>query len=222
MRPSGHSHRGRLSQGRRRRRRLLQEDAGAVVFPGRQSDPALRQRAVAPRRRDDRRQAISERVLRHESLAATLTAAGVDTLDHHRTDDLGMRARDLRRQHEFAASSRSSAREGVGDRDPRPHEANLYDMNAKYADVVPEARVAEYFRSRAHWRSSRRPIAKHLKARERPMRTLVGICMGALIAALAGPAAADGVSRLEGLDREIFQASRLSRRRGPPSTPRPA
>jgi nicotinamidase-related amidase len=27
-------------------------------------------------------------------------------------------------------------REAVGDRDPRVHEANLFDLNAKYADVV--------------------------------------------------------------------------------------
>ena len=71
---------------------------------------------------------------------------------HHRADDLGMRARDLRRQHEPGFIT-IVAREGVGDRDPRPHEANLYDMNAKYADVAPETRVADYFRSCAHWRS---------------------------------------------------------------------
>ena len=28
-------------------------------------------------------------------------------------------------------------REACGDRDPKAHEANLYDLNAKYADVVP-------------------------------------------------------------------------------------
>jgi maleamate amidohydrolase len=30
-------------------------------------------------------------------------------------------------------------RDAVGDRDPRPHEANLLDLQAKYADVVTEA-----------------------------------------------------------------------------------
>jgi maleamate amidohydrolase len=30
-------------------------------------------------------------------------------------------------------------REAVGDRAAAPHEANLYDMSAKYADVVDEA-----------------------------------------------------------------------------------
>ena len=32
-------------------------------------------------------------------------------------------------------------REAVGDRDPRPHEANLFDLQAKYADVLAEADV---------------------------------------------------------------------------------
>jgi maleamate amidohydrolase len=89
------------------------------------------------------------------SLAATLTSAGVDTLVITGVTTSGcVRA--------TCVDSMSSgfitlvAREGVGDRDPRPHEANLYDMNAKYADVAPEARVAEYFRSTAHWRSSER------------------------------------------------------------------
>ena len=30
-------------------------------------------------------------------------------------------------------------RDAVGDRDPRPHEADLLDLQAKYADVVSEA-----------------------------------------------------------------------------------
>ncbi len=32
-------------------------------------------------------------------------------------------------------------REACGDRDPRPHEAALFDLDAKYADVVTEAEV---------------------------------------------------------------------------------
>jgi maleamate amidohydrolase len=35
-------------------------------------------------------------------------------------------------------------REAVGDRHPAIHEANLYDMNAKYADVVSEKEIIEY------------------------------------------------------------------------------
>ncbi|PPR77349.1 MAG: Maleamate amidohydrolase [Alphaproteobacteria bacterium MarineAlpha2_Bin1] len=34
--------------------------------------------------------------------------------------------------------------EAVGDRDERPHKANLFDMNAKYGDVVTEKEVIEY------------------------------------------------------------------------------
>ena len=86
------------------------------------------------------------------SLGATLTSAGVDSLVITGLTTSGcVRA--------TCVDSMSSgfitivAREGVGDRDPRPHEANLYDMNAKYADVAPETRVTEYFRSCAHWRS---------------------------------------------------------------------
>ena len=35
-------------------------------------------------------------------------------------------------------------RESVGDRHPAPHEANLFDMDAKYADVVSEKEVVEW------------------------------------------------------------------------------
>tara|TARA_B100000686_G_C16374580_1_gene754304 strand:+ start:115 stop:753 length:639 start_codon:yes stop_codon:yes gene_type:complete len=35
-------------------------------------------------------------------------------------------------------------RDACGDRDDRPHEANLFDMNAKYADVVNENEVIDY------------------------------------------------------------------------------
>ena len=35
-------------------------------------------------------------------------------------------------------------REAVGDRNPAAHEANLYDMDAKYGDVVTLAETLEY------------------------------------------------------------------------------
>lgn len=38
-------------------------------------------------------------------------------------------------------------REACGDRASEPHEANLFDMNAKYADVVSEDDVFEYLRT---------------------------------------------------------------------------
>jgi nicotinamidase-related amidase len=32
-------------------------------------------------------------------------------------------------------------RQAVGDRDPRPHEANLFDLQSKYAEVVDEDEI---------------------------------------------------------------------------------
>ena len=40
-------------------------------------------------------------------------------------------------------------REACGDRHAAPHEANLFDMNAKYADVVSEAEVLSYLETLA-------------------------------------------------------------------------
>jgi maleamate amidohydrolase len=82
------------------------------------------------------------------SLAATLTASGVDTVILTGLTTSGcVRASCVdSMSHGFITLV---ARDAVGDRDPRPHEANLFDMNAKYADVVPESEVAEYLRSTA-------------------------------------------------------------------------
>jgi maleamate amidohydrolase len=38
-------------------------------------------------------------------------------------------------------------REAVGDRNPDAHEANLYDMDAKYGDVVRAQEVLDYLRA---------------------------------------------------------------------------
>jgi maleamate amidohydrolase len=38
-------------------------------------------------------------------------------------------------------------RDAVGDRHPGPHEANLFDLQAKYADVISEDQCLEYLRS---------------------------------------------------------------------------
>ena len=35
-------------------------------------------------------------------------------------------------------------RECVGDRHDGPHDANLFDINAKYGDVLPKAEVVAY------------------------------------------------------------------------------
>jgi maleamate amidohydrolase len=39
------------------------------------------------------------------------------------------------------------ARQSVGDRHEGPHEANLFDMQAKYADVLPDAQILEYLKA---------------------------------------------------------------------------
>ena len=45
--------------------------------------------------------------------------------------------------------------DACGDRDERPHEANLFDMNAKYADVISEAEVLDYL----HRLDNKPPVA---------------------------------------------------------------
>jgi maleamate amidohydrolase len=40
-------------------------------------------------------------------------------------------------------------RDAVGDRHPSPHEANLFDLAAKYAEVVDESFVRSRFRAMA-------------------------------------------------------------------------
>jgi maleamate amidohydrolase len=74
------------------------------------------------------------------SLAATLTSLGVDTLVIAGVSTSGcIRATALDAcQHGFLPFV---CRDAVGDRDPRPHEANLFDLQAKYAEVVDEAFV---------------------------------------------------------------------------------
>jgi maleamate amidohydrolase len=79
------------------------------------------------------------------SLASTLTSNGIDTLILTGITTSGcVRATCVdTMSHGFIPIV---VREGVGDRAEGPHEANLYDMSAKYADVLPEAEVAEYLR----------------------------------------------------------------------------
>lgn len=75
-------------------------------------------------------------------LAATLTAQRVDTVIITGVSTSGcVRATALDAcQHGFIPFV---VRDAVGDRDPRPHEANLFDLQAKYAEVVSEARITE-------------------------------------------------------------------------------
>jgi len=48
-------------------------------------------------------------------------------------------------------------REAVGDRDPRPHEASLFDLQAKYADVEGLEEVLAHLRSRSTLRTDGHP-----------------------------------------------------------------
>jgi maleamate amidohydrolase len=76
-------------------------------------------------------------------LGALLTAAGVDTLILTGASTSGcVRATAVDAlQHGFRPVV---PREAVGDRNPDAHEANLYDVDAKYGDVVPVGEVLEY------------------------------------------------------------------------------
>jgi maleamate amidohydrolase len=77
------------------------------------------------------------------SLAATLTAMGVDTVLMGGFSTSGcVRASALDAcQHGFLPFV---VREACGDRHPGPHEANLFDLQAKYAEVISEAEALTY------------------------------------------------------------------------------
>jgi nicotinamidase-related amidase len=80
------------------------------------------------------------------SLASTLTALGVDTLLIAGVSTSGcVRATGVDAcQHGFIPVI---VREAVGDRAPGPHEANLFDLQAKYAEVADLATVQRYLES---------------------------------------------------------------------------
>jgi maleamate amidohydrolase len=80
------------------------------------------------------------------SLAATLTAQGVDTLIITGCTTSGcIRASAVDAvQHGFRPIV---VRECVGDRHDDPHNANLFDINAKYGDVVSKAEAIAYLNS---------------------------------------------------------------------------
>lgn len=77
------------------------------------------------------------------SLASTLTFMGVDTvvvMGYSTSGCVRASAVDAL-QHGFVPVV---VRDACGDRDPRPHEANLFDLQAKYADVVDADEVVAY------------------------------------------------------------------------------
>ncbi|MCY4272653.1 MAG: N-carbamoylsarcosine amidohydrolase [bacterium] len=77
------------------------------------------------------------------SLASTLTSLGIDTLIITGVSTSGcVRATALDAcQHGFVPIV---VRDACGDRNQRVHEANLFDLDAKYADVVSEQEVLDY------------------------------------------------------------------------------
>lgn len=79
------------------------------------------------------------------SLASTLRAMGADTVVLTGFSTSGcVRASTLdAMQHGFIPFV---VREACGDRDARPHEANLFDLQSKYAEVVGEAEALDLFR----------------------------------------------------------------------------
>ena len=76
-------------------------------------------------------------------MGSALTAAGVDTLIVTGASTSGcVRATVVdAMQYGFRVIV---PREAVGDRNPAAHEANLYDIDAKYADVIPQKAVLQY------------------------------------------------------------------------------
>jgi len=80
------------------------------------------------------------------SLASTLTTLGIDTLIHTGVSTSGcVRATCVDCcSYGFIPII---VRDAVGDRHPAPHEANLFDMDAKYGDVVSEAETLAYLNS---------------------------------------------------------------------------
>lgn len=83
------------------------------------------------------------------SLASTLTAIGADTVVIVGLSTSGcVRASAVDAiQHGFVPIV---VRDAVGDRDSRPHEANLFDLQAKYADVMSENDVLGELRTHHH------------------------------------------------------------------------
>jgi len=80
------------------------------------------------------------------SLASTLTARGIDSVILTGLTTSGcVRATCVdAMSHGFTTSVVADA---CGDRHRAPHEANLFDMNAKYADVVSEAEILDHIAS---------------------------------------------------------------------------
>ena len=80
------------------------------------------------------------------SLASTLTAGGIDSVILTGLTTSGCVRASCVDSMSYGFRT-SVVREACGDRHPAPHEANLFDMNAKYADVVSEEEVVAFLHS---------------------------------------------------------------------------
>jgi maleamate amidohydrolase len=80
------------------------------------------------------------------SLASTMNAMRIDTAIVTGVSTSGcVRATALDAlQHGFVPLV---VRDAVGDRHPGPHEANLFDLQAKYADVISEVQCVDYLKA---------------------------------------------------------------------------
>lgn len=87
------------------------------------------------------------------SLAPTLTAAGVDSVILTGLSTSGCVRASCVDSMSYGFRTIVVA-DACGDRHPAPHEANLFDMNAKYADVVSEADVMDYLARLAQRRAA--------------------------------------------------------------------
>jgi maleamate amidohydrolase len=77
------------------------------------------------------------------SLASTLTALGTDSVILTGLTTSGCVRASCVDSMSYGFTT-LVVREACGDRHPAPHEANLFDMNAKYADVVSEQETIDY------------------------------------------------------------------------------
>ena len=79
------------------------------------------------------------------SLASTLTSQGIDTLIITGITTSGCVRASCIDSCSYGYRTIVVA-DAVGDRHDKPHEANLFDMNAKYADVVSEKNAIQYLK----------------------------------------------------------------------------
>jgi hypothetical protein len=117
---------------------LPEVDGPATLSAG---APRPRPKHEGGRRRTRHFQTIPERFL-GMPLAST-RSVGIDTLIHTGLSTSGcVRATCVDCcSHGFIPIV---VRDAVGDRHPAPHEANLFDMDAKYGDVVSESEAIDY------------------------------------------------------------------------------